>query len=141
MRAVVQHVVERIGHFPRGAQAAGKEAVVKGRAVAAQRQVDALGDRDPQPLHAAGQALQLIRLDDHVDVRSLYGKVDEAEAVLLATAAERLADLAPEALASQAAHVAARAPDDVKREGFAEGFTAVVGHVAPALAAGARPVT
>ena len=141
VRAIVEDVVERVGHFARRAQAAGEEAVVEDRAPADQGEVDALGDGDAQPLHAAREALELVCLDDHVDVGTLHGEVDQAEAVFLATAAERLADLPPEPLAAEAAYVASGAPDDVQGERLAKGFAAVMGDAVPALAAGAGAVT
>ena len=84
----MQHVFDRVGHLARRPQLPREEAVVEHRAVALAGQVDALRDRDAQPLHAARQGGQVVRLHDHVDVRALHRKVYEPEARLLATAAK-----------------------------------------------------
>ena len=84
--------------------------------------------------------LAVVGLDDHMEVGPLDGEVDQAVAGLLATAAERLADLPPQPLPTEAADVAPRAPDDVQGERLAEGFAAVVGDAVAALAAGTGTV-
>ena len=97
---VLQDVDERVSHFARGSEWPGMISVAPETSVPAENPVDSLREPDGESLEATGERFSTVRLDDHVEVIGLDGKLENAESrpgtLRKATAQDREDSISPQ---------------------------------------------
>src|SRR5262249_6037945 len=76
---VLQDVDEGVSHFARGPECPGMISVAPETSVPAENPVDSLREPDGESLEATGERFSTVRLDDHVEVIGLDGKLENTE--------------------------------------------------------------
>ena len=137
---VLQHVAEDVAHLPRRPHRHRMVAVAEHAPCPADAPVQSARCADREPLDSARQPLGGVGLAHQVDVVALDREVDDAKAVLLAAAEERLRSDCDHLEPPQHPHRRDQAQGDVHRRVAPQGGPSPVRHAEPGFLGRPAPV-
>ncbi len=108
-------VAERVPGIGRGLQRAGVVALLDHAPLATERLVDRPRDADAERTKAPGERLGAVSLDDEVQVPSLDGEVDHAEALPRLARRQRVEDRPPDLPAAEVGQIELDLPRHMER--------------------------